>query len=112
MRAREIEQGAHDLLAQWFPEATQPVDRASLLAALVPQQPVLAPVASPREEEVRTAAQEALAQAEWARARDLLVELLGPREIEEAARVLDAATRRARWRCSTAVRAPRPRARA
>lgn len=89
-RAREAEELAQDQLARWFPEAARPVDRASLLAALVPATPVESPAPSPDEEQVRVKAQAALAQADFEGARDALVELLGPRDLDQAERVLEA----------------------
>jgi len=88
-REREIEARAQEQLARWFPEARTPVDRGSLLAALAPAQPVEVPAASPREEELRAELQAALAQADFQRTRDVLVEWLGPHELDQAERVLD-----------------------
>jgi hypothetical protein len=86
---KDADARAQQKLARWFPEARQPVDRASLLSALVPPTPVETPAGSPQEAQVRSAVQAALAQTDYQKARDLLVELLGPRELDLAERVLE-----------------------
>ncbi len=88
-RNREAEERARELLARWFPEAKQPVDRASLLSALVPETAPQVPAGTPLEEDLRSAAQSALARTDFQQARDLLVEWLGPRELDLAERVLE-----------------------
>ena len=88
-REREAQVRAEELLARWFPEAEKPVSRASLLSALVPPAPVETPAANPKEEAVRDAVQAALASTDFSSARDLLVELLGPRELDLAESVLE-----------------------
>ena len=88
-RNREVEQKARELLARWFPEARTPVDRGSLLAALAPETPPQLPADTPLEEDLRSAAQSALARTDFQEARDLLVEWLGPRELDLAERVLE-----------------------
>src|SRR5689334_7033778 len=88
-RNREVEEKARELLARWFPEARTPVDRGSLLAALAPETDPEVPTQTPMEEALRSAAQAALSRTDFQAARDMLVEWLGPRELDLAERVLE-----------------------
>lgn len=74
-------------LAGLFPELAPPIDRAAIRALLSRER---VPTPDPRDEELRSELRLALDAADLARARDLLVEQLGTRELDEAQALLDA----------------------
>ncbi|MEY2784713.1 MAG: hypothetical protein RL277_917 [Planctomycetota bacterium] len=80
------EQLLQQRLAALFPELPGPIDRAAI-EGLLRRERVALP--DPRDEELRSELRAALDSADLARARDLLVERLGTRELDEALALLD-----------------------